>query len=36
MVSVIMLSEIAIFEQCRKMFGAGAYERKANYKHFCT
>jgi len=42
MVSVIM-SEITIFKQCPKMLGAvvmiysaGAYDRKANYKHFCT
>lgn len=39
----VMLSEIAIFEQCPKMLGAivmiyssGAYDRKANFKHFST
>lgn len=39
----VMLSEITIFEQCPKMLGAivviysaGACDRKANYRHFCT
>jgi hypothetical protein len=42
-VSLVMLSEISIFEQCPKMFGAvvviysaSSYDRKADYKHFCT
>jgi hypothetical protein len=39
----VMLSEITIFEQCPKMLGAvvmiysaGANDRKANCKRFCT